>query len=100
MDGVDVCDLGGTDDAISAQIAVGALGAADANRFVSQLHMERLDVCFGVDREGFDAHFTAGSNDAECDFTAIGDEDLLNHKTRKPLHPPITAKNHGEIDVC
>ncbi len=41
--------------------------------------MEGLDVRLGIDRQGLDTHFAAGANDPERDFTAIGDENLLNH---------------------
>ena len=79
MDGVDVGDFGRADDAIGAQVAVGALGAADADGLVGQLHVERLDVGLGIDRQGLDAQFAAGADDAKGDFAAISDEDLLNH---------------------
>jgi hypothetical protein len=45
--------------------------------------MERLDVGFGIDRQSFDAQLTAGSDDAQSNFTAIGDEDFLNHFSKR-----------------
>ena len=40
MNGVNVRDLGGANDAIGAEIAVGALVAANADRLVGKLHVE------------------------------------------------------------
>jgi hypothetical protein len=79
VNGVHVCDFRRADDAIGAQVAVGTFGPADANCLVGELHVERLDVSFGIDRQGLDTHFATGTNDPERDFTAIGDENLLNH---------------------
>jgi hypothetical protein len=30
--------------------------------------------------DGLDAQFLAGAQDAQCDFAAIGDEDLVEHR--------------------
>jgi hypothetical protein len=76
---VHICDLGGADDAICAEIAVRAFGPTDADGLVGELDVERLDVGLRVDGERLDAQFPAGANYAKGDFTAIGDEDLLNH---------------------
>jgi hypothetical protein len=79
MNGVHVCNLSGTDDSIGAQIAVRTTGSSDANRFVSKLDVKGLNIGLRINSEGFDAHLAAGSDDAKRDFTAIGDENLLNH---------------------
>ena len=83
MDCVHVGDFSRADDTVGAQIAVGALGSADANGLVRQLDVERLDVGFGINRQGLDSHFAAGADDAKRDFTAISDENLLNHVVLK-----------------
>jgi hypothetical protein len=79
VDGVDVGDFRGADDPVGAQVAVGALGSADADGFVCELDVERLDVGLGVDGEGFDAQFAAGADNAQGDFAAVGDQNLLDH---------------------
>ena len=89
VDGIDVGDFGGGDDAIGAEVAVGAARAADADGFVGELDVEGLGVCFRVNGEGFDAEFAAGADDSKSDFAAVGDEDLLDHgreKGRKKLN--------------
>ena len=40
MDGIDVCDLGRTDDPINFQITFASGCGADANRLVGELHMQ------------------------------------------------------------
>src|SRR5690606_35057505 len=64
VDGIDVGEFGGGDDAVGAQVALGAFGGADADGLVGELHVERLGVGLGIDREGFDAEFAAGAHDA------------------------------------
>jgi hypothetical protein len=83
MNRIDVRNLCGAYDAIGAKVAVGASRPPDADRFIGQLDMERLDVGFGIDRQSFDAQLTAGSDDAQSNFTAIGDEDFLNHFSKR-----------------
>ena len=87
MDGVDIGDFGGANDAIGAKIAVGAFGPANADGLISQLNMERLDIGLGIDGQSLDAQFTTCPDDAEGDFAAIGDEDLLNHFWKREIHP-------------
>jgi hypothetical protein len=79
VDGVDVSDFSGADDAIGAKVTIGALGAADADRFIGQLHVQGLDVGLGIDGEGFYAQLSASTYDAQSNFTAIGDQYFLNH---------------------
>ena len=81
MDRIDVADFGRAHDAIDLQITIGARRRADADRFVGQLHMERIDVRLGVNRERADAEFLAGANDAQRDFAAIGDQDFFEHQS-------------------
>jgi len=79
MDCIHVRDFRRADYTIGPQIAVGAFGATNADRFISELNVKRLDVGLRIDGEGLDAHFAASADDAKRDFTAVGDEDLLDH---------------------
>jgi hypothetical protein len=85
VDGVDVGDLGGGDDAVRAEIGIRTFGAADANGFVGKLHVKRLGIGLGVNSEGLDAELATGANDSESDFAAVGDEDLLDHGSKNEL---------------
>jgi hypothetical protein len=80
MNGVDVGNLSRADYTIGTQITVGAFVSPYANRLVGELHVKRLNVGLRVDREGLDAKLATGAHDPQGDFTAIGDEDFLNHQ--------------------
>ena len=62
------------------QITFRARRRADADRFVGQLHVERIDVGLGIDRERANPEFLAGADDAQRDFAAIGDQDFFEHR--------------------
>ena len=86
MNGVHVADFRSTNNAIGPQIAVRALRPANADGFVSELDVQRLHVRFGVNGQRLDAQFATGADNAKGDFTAVGDEDFLNHvgKRKEP----------------
>ena len=44
---------------------------------VGEAHVEAVTVGRRVDRDRFDAHFAAGPDDAQGDFTAVSDENFL-----------------------
>jgi hypothetical protein len=44
------------------------------------LDVEGLVVSFGVDCNGLDPEFTAGPDDTERDFPAVGYEDFIEHR--------------------
>jgi hypothetical protein len=89
MDRIDIGDFRRADDAVGPQVAVAALRATDANRLVGQLHMKRLHIGFRINGERLDAEFATGANNAQGNFTAIGDEDLLNHRWRNKKPPNL-----------
>src|SRR5712691_4514384 len=53
--------------------------------FIGQTNMQRGAVKIAIDRDGTDAHLAAGPQDADRDFPAIGDQNLLEHEM------PLTA---------
>ena len=79
MDGVDVGDFGGGDDGGHVEIAVGGARRADADGLVGEADVERVAVGLAVDGDGANAELTARVEDAQRDFTAIGDQDLTKH---------------------
>jgi hypothetical protein len=81
MDRVGAGDLGGADDRRHAQVAVGAARRADADVLVGEAHVQRVFVRLRVHSHRLDAELTAGVDDAQGDFAAIGDEDFLEHQT-------------------
>ena len=73
MDRLHVADLGGADDAVDLQVAVGRLGRTDAIGLVGQFEIGRAAIGFAKYRHRFDAQLAAGTNDPQGDFAAIGD---------------------------
>ncbi len=79
MDGLDIPQFRGADDAIDAEVAVDGGGGADAVGFVGQRQVVRPAVSLREDADCFDAHFTAGADHAQGNFTAVGDQNPLKH---------------------
>ncbi len=84
MDGVGAGDLGGADDGGHVQVAVGAARGTDADVLVGEPHVERMLVGFGVHGHGLDAEFAARVNHAQSDFSAVGNQNLLEHVATSP----------------
>ncbi len=82
MDGVDIADFGGGNDAIDFEITLGAGSWADADGFVGGLDVKGVVIGFGVDGESTDAEVFAGTDDAKGDLAAVGDEDFVEHEGR------------------
>ena len=80
MDCVDVSNFRCADNPVGAEVAFGALISSDADRFVGELNVEGLHIRFRIDREGLDTKLATGADDAKGDFTAVGDENFLNHR--------------------
>jgi hypothetical protein len=79
VDGLDVADLGGADEAGDVQVAFRGGGGADADGFVRQAQVGRVAVRFAEDSHDFDAQVAAGPDDAQGDFAAVGNKDPLEH---------------------
>ena len=82
VDGVDIADFGGGDDAIDFEITLCAGSWADADGFVGGLDVKGVVIGFGVDGESADAEVFAGADDAEGDLAAVGDEDFVEHERK------------------
>ena len=79
MNRLHVADFGGADDPVDLQVAVGGLGRTDAIRLVGQLQIGGAAVGLAENGHGFDAQLAAGAKDAQGDFTAIGNQNSLEH---------------------
>ena len=73
MNRIDIAHLGRAHDAVDFQITFRAGRRADANRFIGQLDMERIDIGFGINRQGANAELLARANNAQRDLAAISD---------------------------
>ena len=80
MDGVRAGDLAGGDQRRDVEIAVAGGRRADADALVGEAHMHGVGVGGGMDRDGGDAEFLGGAQDAQGDLAPVGDEDLVEHR--------------------
>src|SRR5207237_279790 len=79
MDGVGAGDFRRADDRGNAQITVCTPGGPDTDVLVREADMERVLIRFRIDGDGLDAQFPARADDAQRDFTAVRNQDLLEH---------------------
>jgi hypothetical protein len=79
VNSVDVRDLSRTDNPVDAKITLVRRGFADANGFIRHLDMHRVNVGFRVNGDRPDIQLLASANDANRDFSAVGNEDFLKH---------------------
>src|SRR2546430_9995665 len=62
MNRINIADLGRAHYAIDPQITLKAGRRTDADRFIGELDVQRINVCFRIDCEGANAEFVAGAN--------------------------------------
>ena len=79
VDGLDVGDLGGADEAGDVEVALRGGGRADADGLVGQGQVRRVAVGLAEDGHDLDAQVAAGPDDPQGDLTAVGDQDALKH---------------------
>lgn len=79
MDGIGLGDFRCHEDAVHLEVGVFAGRRADAEGFICGLDVQAFPV--GSRKNGYraDAHFPAGTYDAQSDFAAIGYEYFLEH---------------------
>ena len=75
VDGVHVGHLGRGDDPGNVEVGIRRRRLADADRPVGDLHVLAFAVGLGVDRHRLDAQFVGGTDDADGDLAAVGNED-------------------------
>ena len=66
--------LGGVDDLVDHQVALCSGVATESNGLVGQAHVQRVAIRLGVNGNGLEPCVTASTNDADGDFTTVGDE--------------------------
>ncbi len=85
MDRVGAGDLAGGEERRDVEVAVAGRRRADADALVGEADMHGVGVGGRMDGDGLDAEFLAGAQDAQGDFAAIGDEDLVEHARPRRL---------------
>ena len=88
MDGLRAGVAAGLHDFVDQQIGLRRGRRAQMHRLVGHLDMERVLVGVGIDGDRLDAHLAGRLDDAAGDFTAIGNQDFLEHG--RPLGTIIT----------
>src|SRR5207247_10128031 len=97
MNRIDIAYFSGAHDAIDFQITFRARWGANANRFIRQLDVERINIRFRVDREGANAKFSTSANDAQCNLAAIRDKDFFKHVLRQARRLPIPSPRRASL---
>jgi hypothetical protein len=82
MDGIDIGDFRRSDDPISLQITEMTGRRTDANGFISELDVQRLLICLGIDTKCLDPQLVTGSDDPQRDLAPVGNKDFSNHPER------------------
>src|SRR5690348_16962773 len=82
MNRVNVADLGRAHDPINPQITLKTGSRTYADSFVRELDVQRIDVCFRIDRQGTNVEFLAGANYSQRDLSAVSNQYLFEHVGR------------------
>ena len=80
MDGIGAGFFCDGDYLVDVEIAFTGRCGADGIGFVGKTDVERFAVDFAEDGDGADAEFAAGAKDANCNFSAVGDQDFSEHE--------------------
>jgi hypothetical protein len=81
------------DDLVAAQVALGRGARSDLHHLVGGPREGRAAVGIGDDGNRAHTEPVRGADDADGDLAAVGDQDLLEH--RSPLPLPITSMGRG-----
>ena len=80
MDGVGVVAAGDIEDEVAAEIRFAGGSGAEAVSFIGLEDVEGRAIGVGIDGDRGDAKLAAGAQDAEGDFSTIGDENFAKHR--------------------
>ena len=102
MHGLGAARLAGRDNLVDQQIALGRLRRADGDGGIGHLHMQGVFVGLRIDRDRLDPHAAGGLDDPAGDFAAVGDQDALEHKGKKPSAIPVemAADSRRLLQYC
>jgi hypothetical protein len=82
VDGLGAGAAAGFDDVVDCHITLRSRRRPDVNGFIGFGDMEGVPVRVGIDSDGRDAEAACGADDTTGDFTAISDQDFLEHAIR------------------
>jgi len=80
MDGIGLHGNGCSQDPLHIQIALARDSRPDTDGFISQQCVKAVFIRLRIHGHGLYAHLTAGADDADRDFTSIGNQNLVKHR--------------------
>ena len=84
VDGLGAGAAGGLENLGNVEIGLRRLGGTEVLAEIGLAHMQSAPIDIGIDRDRFDAHFAAGTDDANRDLAAVGDKDSFEHGDELP----------------
>jgi hypothetical protein len=72
----------GGEDGLGVQVALRRGLSAERVGLVRQPDVQRVPIELGIHGDRSDADLATGANDADGDLAAVGDQDLLEHRSR------------------
>lgn len=75
-----VADFSRGDDVVDLEVAFLRRRRADANGLVGELEVNGVLVGLGIDDDRFDIEALAGADDAQRNFTPVGDQNACEHE--------------------
>ncbi len=82
MHRLDIGDLRRADDRRNIQIAQRQLRRPNADGLIGKAHVQRVAVRLAVNGDRADAQLLARANHAQCNLSAIGNQDFLEHEEK------------------
>ena len=79
VNGVGTGNLGGCNQRGNIQITLWRRCRADADGFIGQFDVQAVFIGFGMDGNGGNAHFTAGTQYTQCNLAAVGNQYFFQH---------------------
>ncbi|MPN29077.1 hypothetical protein SDC9_176526 [bioreactor metagenome] len=79
MNRIDIADFADADDAFDQEVTGSGGRCADADGLIRETDRQAVFVGLGIGDHGFDPHFLAGADDAECNFSAVGYQNFIKH---------------------
>ena len=87
VNGFGICYLGSRNNGRHIEIALRRRCRPDTDGFVGELDVFGVAIGFGINHDRLDAHFLAGTLDAQGDFTPVGYQYFLEHKEDPAIQP-------------
>ena len=79
------------DQPVHAQVTLRGTRTADMHRLIGIAHMQRRAIHIGIDGYRRDAEVARGADDAHGDFTAIGNQNLVEWSRLQTRRLPFVA---------